>query len=189
MQNTTGGELEDELLLEAEERARAVLRETGFEQFIDGLDSDEVWNAFQAAARHDGTFALSPTARAYRARLCLLVVEHIRAAIEDQDASAAFRHGVALGTLDRDLLGHAERDAVVHRNRMAALEKATLERLVRSKTRRTAWKAKAYGFKAKNPGASAREIAKHVAGSTGANSETVRKALRTRTAKRTKAKP
>src|SRR6187397_497248 len=90
------------LLQEAEARALAILRATGFGEFIGRLESDEAWTALNAG-RKASADPLSPGIRAARATVCLLLVELIRAAALDRDIDALIRYCASLGCLDHDL--------------------------------------------------------------------------------------
>ena len=166
------------LLQEAEARALAILGETGFRDFIGGLESDEAWAALNAGKKGSDD-PLSPGIRAWRATVCLLLVELIRAAAVDLDVDALIRHSVSLGQLDRDLLGHAERDAVIAvRNRLNGVAVSRKVRRLRRDEKREEWTAEARRHRSDEPGASDRAVAKHVAETCDAEFETVRKALR-----------
>src|SRR5690349_16704088 len=89
----------EQMLQDAESRALRTLNESNFGQFIGRLESDEAWNALNAA-RKVSDDPLSPGVRAWRATVCLLLVELIRAAALDGDIDALIRYSTSLGTLD-----------------------------------------------------------------------------------------
>ena len=175
--DTVNAEAAEELLRAVEARAFAVLKETGFDQFASCLESDEAWNALNAA-RKASNGPSSKGIRASRASVCLLLVEHIRAAALDLDLDALIRHSTSLGQLDRNLLGMAERDALAMRHRSRALEAGKASRRLRRDENREEWAAEARRYTSAHPNASAWAVARHVGEVCEAKPETVRKALR-----------
>jgi len=167
----------DDLLQEAEARALAVLKETGFGEFTGCLESDEAWSALNSA-RKASRGPQSPGMRASRASVCLLLVDHIRAAAVDLDIDALIRHSAALGQLDRDLLGLAERDGIAMRDRFRGLEIGKKRRRRRRDENRKEWTAEGRRYQVAHPHASAWAVARHVGEVCEAKPETVRKALR-----------
>ena len=168
----------EDLLSEAEARALAILNETGFGQFVGRLESDEAWNALNAA-RKASDDPLSPGVRASRASICVVLVELIRSATLDRDLDALIRYSASLGGLDQDLLGHAERDAIIAvRNRRRGVDESIQTRRDRRDDNHELWIREANRHRANNSGASERAVASHVAKVCGAKIETVRKALR-----------
>ncbi len=179
LDNSGADSWSEELLLIAEDRARATLRDTGFELYIDDLGSDAAWIAINAAvAASKGPMGRG--ARAGRARQCLLFTALIRDAREDGDVDALIRYSVALGALDGDLLGHASTGVMAPIHRAKGLRHAQAQRRQRQVENLREWHLEAARFRAEEPGASRLAVAKHVAGFCGAKVETVRKALRRR---------
>jgi hypothetical protein len=188
MDDTTGNlDAAEDLLQEAEARARAILEETGFEQVITHLESDEAWNALNAAKKASRG-PLTPAMRASRASNCLVLVEWIRAAALDTDIDALIRHSVSLGSLDRDLAGLAQRDAIATRHRLANVAKSKRLRRDARDRKREGWKNQANVHRSKFPDASDRAVAKGLAQTSDASPETIRKALREERRKTAKTK-
>jgi hypothetical protein len=165
-------------LQDIEARAIAVLKITGFGEFISDLESDDAWKAFEAAVAVE-QHPFDSTVRARRARSCLLLARLADAANLEGDSDAALRYGLGLGRLDRELLSYMELETVIaSRRRAAGLRKAAELRREARIERWSEWKPKADAYKRSHPETSASAVAAHVAFVCEAKFETVRKALR-----------